>query len=152
MKLNAATRLRARRILPQSKGVKIPKAAQQVLVKMANTVVAQDPGHETPGTYTDKSCYGKVAHALRQVWARAHLDEPNWYILLFSSGTDTSNVAHACLYTQTGVKVVDTFPGKPVNREGQVLYEVPGVDINSYPLMLCLTVTKFARMFIPDAV
>ena len=85
-----------------------------VLRKMVATINADVPGHATAGTYTNVSCFGRVAHYLRTNW------NDSWKILMF--GFD--GVEHCCLYTEDGKKLVDTFNGVPkadgyYNRRGE---------------------------------
>ena len=112
------------------------ESAQTVLTKMATTI---DPRVSTLNGYTNRSCFGKVAHYLK-----THRD-PNWYILLF--GIRSANeVTHCCLYNDTGKRIVDTFDGAPTNVGGDSVY----VDRDGYnhELLTSLTVAQFEQQFL----
>ena len=74
---------------------------ERVLDKVIATINSEAPTG-TAGIFTNRSCYGKVAHFLRQHW------DDNWILYMFGA----HYVEHACLYTQSGQKVVDTFSGR----------------------------------------
>lgn len=112
------------------------ESAQTVLTKMATTI---DPSMSQLNGYTNRSCFGKVAHYLR-----THRD-PSWYILLF--GLRSANeVTHCCLYDDSGTRVVDTFDGEPRNIDGNIVY----VDRHSHEheLLVSLSVSQFERRFL----
>ena len=142
--LNFSTRIQAAiaQVLAADSKDTIPRAALPVLETMARTITSDNPGRQTKGTYSDSSCYGKVAHRLR------NQANPNWYILLFSFGHPSFKVAHACMYSDSGERVVDTFSGMPTLYQGKLYYERPGYDVETYPLLYCITVGKFLRLFV----
>lgn len=142
MKLQAAARIRAA-ISFNEAGHRYSRAAFDVLAKMAATINHASPGPGSPGTYTDSSCYGKVAHFLRN---HAHLD-PDWYLLLFRAGTDPHKIAHVCLYDKDG-PVVDTFDGHPVFHNGLLWYQTKDQDYTAYPLTVCLSISSFYKQFV----
>ena len=111
-------------------------SAQVVLTKMATTI---DPSTSNLNGYTNRSCFGKVAHYLKQK------RNPEWYIMLF--GLRSANeVTHCCLYTADGVPVVDTFDGEPQRVGGEFMY----VDSNGnhHELLASLTVGQFINQFL----
>lgn len=111
------------------------ESAQIVLTKMATTI---DPSVSNLNGYTNRSCFGKVAHFLKQN------QNPAWYIMLF--GLKSANeVTHCCLYDADGNRVVDTFDGEPQNNDGVITY----VDSrgNNHELLASLTVQRFLSQF-----
>jgi hypothetical protein len=84
----------------------------RVLAKMIDTI--NSDAERGSGIFTNKSCYGRVAHYLRNNW------EDSWQILMYGE----HYVIHCCLYSHSGKKIVDTFNGTP----GPV-YTVDGDEI-----------------------
>ena len=88
------------------------ESAQLVLTKMATTI---DPTVSRLNGYSNRSCFGKVAHYLR-----AHRD-PSWYIMLFGF-VNNKEVTHCCLYDDAGNRIVDTFDGSPQRIDDTIVY------------------------------
>ena len=110
-----------------------------ILRKMADTINASDPGYATKGTFTPNSCYGKVAHYLRK-------NQPkDGFILLFG---DEHNVSHACIYDNHGRRLVDSFPGHPVESDGKVFYDDGEHPITDYPAIRIIRVSQFFEKFV----
>lgn len=85
---------------------------KQVLAKMFATINSPTvPDATSRGMFSKRSCYGSVAHYLRDHW------DDTWVLWLF--GVDVG-VTHCCLYTKSDEKLVDTFSGYPSDR-GYVL-------------------------------
>lgn len=111
-------------------------SAQIVLRKMAATIA---PSTSQLNGYTNRSCFGKVAHYLKTN------HNPDWYILLF--GLRSANeVTHCCLYDDAGNQIVDTFDGEPKNDGGNIVY----VDRhqNQHELLISLKVGQFIKQFL----
>ena len=111
------------------------ESADVVLTKIAATI---DPAATNLRGYTNRSCFGKVAHYLKR------RRDPSWYIMLF--GLKSANeVTHCCLYDTNGNRVIDTFDGEPVNQKGQIMY----VDKqgNEHELLASITVQRFMNQF-----
>ena len=108
-----------------------------VLTKMATTI---NRSVSDLNQYTDRSCFGKVAHYLK-----THKD-PNWFIMLFGAGV-TRDVTHCCLYDAKGVAIIDTFGhgGSPQNVDGEVVYV--DADGRYHPLLLSITVGNFFSQY-----
>lgn len=85
---------------------------QRVLDKIIATI--NSTAVRGPGIFTKKSCYGSVAHYLRDHW------DDSWQILMYGE----HYVVHCCLYSKSGKKIVDTFNGTP----GPV-YKVDGEEL-----------------------
>jgi len=113
----------------------IPYSVVSVLEKMASTTRNAHSKHYTPGTYPKSSAAGLVAHYLYQ----HHTCQG--YILFFG---DLHKVAHVCLYSASGEKIVDAKQGKPVSHNGHVFYicHLPE-SMDEYPLLFSLTVDAF---------
>ena len=103
--------------------------AQTVLMKMATTI---DPSTGGENGYTNRSCFGRVAHYLKN-----HRN-PNWYIMLFGF-VNNGEVTHCCLYDNNGTRVVDTFDGAPKHINGNIVY-VDKFD-NHHELLASMTVS-----------
>lgn len=110
--------------------------AQTVLLKMATTI---DPSAGGENGYTNRSCFGRVAHYLK-----SHRD-PSWYILLFGF-QGNGEVTHCCLYDNEGNQIVDTFDGEPRNVGGNIVY----VDKqgNEHELLASVSVSQFEQRFL----
>lgn len=108
-----------------------------VLMKMATTI---DPSISNLNGYTNRSCFGAVAHYLK-----THSYEPSWYILLFGF-KDNNEVTHCCLYDEEGNEIVDTFNGHPANTPTG-LYYVDEMG-NKHALLASLTVRTFVNDFL----
>lgn len=108
-----------------------------VLTKMATTINRDVSTHNQ---YTDRSCFGKVAHYLKK-----HRN-PEWYIMLFGAGVNRE-VTHCCLYDATGAAIIDTFGhgGSPQNVDGNVVYV--DADGRHHPLLLSITVGNFCSQY-----
>ena len=107
-----------------------------VLVKMATTI---SPTSSNLNGYTDKSCFGKVAHYLKDHRA------PNWFILLF--GIRAANeITHCCLYDTDGNRIVDTFDGYPTNTEDGIVYI--DKDDKHHELLKSIPVDKFIKLYV----
>lgn len=112
------------------------ETAMVVLTKMATTI---DPSASKLNGYTNNSCFGRVAHYLKQ-----HRN-PDWYILLFGF-QENGEVTHCCLYDNDGNRVVDTFDGAPKNIGGNIVY----VDKhnNEHELLASMNVAQFEQRFL----
>lgn len=110
--------------------------AQAVLLKMATTI---DPSAGGQNGYTNRSCFGKVAHFLKTN------RNPNWYILLFGF-RENGEVTHCCLYDDAGQRIVDTFDGEPKNVDGNILY----IDKHGHEheMLASLSVAQFEQRFL----
>ena len=111
--------------------------AQTVLVKMATTI---DPNVSSLNGYTNRSCFGRVAHYLK-----AHTGEPSWYILLFGF-KNNGEVTHCCLYSNDGERIVDTFDGEPRHTVDGIVY----IDVNGneHELLASITLQRFQDEFL----
>lgn len=109
---------------------------QVVLVKMATTI---NPASSNMNGYTDRSCFGKVAHYLK-----SH-QNPNWYILLFGI-RGAREVTHCCLYDEEGTRIVDTFDGAPANVDGDIVYV--DKDNKHHELLISIPVGKFIEQYV----
>lgn len=118
--------------------------SKDVLAKIALTISHASPGRSRSGTgtYSRDSCYGKIAWYLREhkSW------NPSDTILLFGVSKDMQDVAHACLYSDQGKVIVDTFKGKPVNVDGSIVYRTnSGSD---YALIAAVTLDRFRKEYL----
>lgn len=109
----------------------------EIVRKLLATINSKEvPTGHIRGTFSKGNCYGNVAHYLRDHW------DDSWVLWLF--GHKLHGVTHCCLYTQNGVKVVDTFSGKPTT-EG---YLIPGdsIDLIAHMPLSALRpkITRFA--------
>lgn len=111
-------------------------APSVVLTKMATTI---DPTVSRLNGYTNNSCFGRVAHYLKQHW------NDTWYILLFGL-REPNEVTHCCLYDANGKPVVDTFDGTPKNVNGDIMY----VDAhgNNHELLDSMSVGTFKQRYL----
>lgn len=109
----------------------LEQQASVVLRRIAATI-----NNDPRNSYTDRSCFGKVAHFLKNHRAN------DWYILLFGF-TDNDEVTHCCLYSSDGKQVVDTFDGKPIVTQRGIVYV--DKDGHEHELLASVSIPNFER-------
>jgi hypothetical protein len=80
-----------------------------VLRNIIATIDTNSSGRSVKFVFTDESCYGQIGHYLSNHW------DDSWTIFFFG----VHGVDHACLYSQDGKPIVDTFSGR-VTADGYV--------------------------------